>query len=434
MIPASSALAAFTPRRQFPYVHGIYLAVNAIADARVLVDGPNCAFFKAEHVAMTHDFRSTLLDVGGVHRVANPDLHADRMVVEHDAHFGALLARVAGTPGAGVVLVAALPMASITGPDYERLVAAVKDPVAPIVVLPQRSLDRVWLDGYADTLRALAASLDLPGATPDPCKVAIVGHFFDRNEADQTASVAEMRRLVEAVGLAPVSVWLDGGPVASLRRAAEAGVLLALPHGRDAADALAARTGARVVPVDVPFGLAATDAFLRALGAATGREEAAEAAVDAGHALVAPWWEWLIPRRFAFLRFGFAGDPWMMPGFCDLAATLGASVRVLVAYSRRIAAFEPDGAVGSRLPVAPVWEPRLGETAAADLVSGLDLLVANAAFLRETGGRARAVEFGYPSRTHHCCFDAPFLGYRGALAFVDRLSNALGDRPGLADE
>lgn len=423
-------LGAFTRRREFPYVHGIFLAVNAIADARVVVDGPNCAFFKAEHIAGTHDLRSTLLDVGGVHRVANPDLQADSMVVDHDRLFIALLTKVATTPGAGVVLVAALPMASITGPDYDRLAGAIEAPAAPIVVLPQRSLDRVWLDGYADTLLALARSIDLPAVTTDRKKVAVVGHMMDRNEADQTANVVELRRLLAGLDLDVVSVWLDGGPVASLRRVAEAGVIVSLPHGRDAAAVLAGRTGAVRVDAPLPFGLAATDAFVRAVGAATGREAHADSVIDTGHAMVAPWWEWLIPRRFAFRRLGFAGDPHLMAGFCDLAATLGAEVLRLIAYSRPLPDLAGDV---SGLPVKPLWEPRMGEVRGPDLVAGLDLVVGNGAFLREVGGAAKTLEFGYPSPHHHCCFDSPYLGYRGALAFVDRLSDALGDRPGFAD-
>ena len=422
-------LAHFTPRRDFPYVHGIFLAVNAISDARILVDGPNCAFFKAEHIAMTHDMRSTLLDVGGVHRVANPDLCADRMAIDHDERFVALLSRLARTEGTGVILVAALPMASVTGPDYEGLAAQIGESVAPILILPRRSLDRVWLDGYEDTLSALASALPLPEVRSEPNKVALIGHIYDRNEADQKASVTEMRRLLSALGLDVTSVWLDGGNVASLARAAEAGLLLALPHGRAAAQALAQRTGAKVVEVPIPFGLYATDSFVMAAGEAAGREREARAAVEAGHAEVAPWLEWLIPRRFLFKRLGFAGDPWMMPGFVNIADTLGASVSTLVAYCRPLDHFTDE----CPLPVEPLWEPRVGEVPAQDLVRGIDLFVCNSALLREIGGLVRAVEFGYPSYGYHCCFDAPFLGYRGLLAFADRLSNAIGDPPGLLD-
>ena len=55
-------LHEFSPRINFPFMHGLYLGINAVRDAYLLVDGPNCSFFKAEHIHGGHDFNSTLLD------------------------------------------------------------------------------------------------------------------------------------------------------------------------------------------------------------------------------------------------------------------------------------------------------------------------------------------------------------------------------------
>ena len=422
-------LEQFEPRHTFPYLHGVYLAVNAIRDVRLLVDGPNCAFFKAEHVFGSHDIVSTLLDVEGRHRIANTDLDADRMVADHDERFLSVLKRLLEDPERLPVLVGALPMASITGIDYEALVDRVRVPGVPALVLPARSLDRGWLDGYADALAAVARGIELPAVAPDPGKVALVGHFMDRNEGDCRANVAELRRLVEAVGLGVASVWLDGGGWADLAAAASAGVVVALPHAREAARVLAKRTGAPLVEAPVPFGVEATDDFVRAVARASGREAAGEAVVDAGHSRVARAWEWLIPRRFQFRKVAFLGDPLMMPGFCRMVTGLGAEVSLLVACSKAREGFGPGGAEAAHLPVEPRWEPRGAD---GRVCGDVDLVVGNSQALREAGG-VRSVEFGFPSRGHHCFAPAPFLGYEGALFFVDRMSDALGDRMSLPD-
>ena len=240
-------LECFTRRRNFPYLHGVYLATNVIRDAYLVVDGPNCAFFKTEHVFGAHDLRSTLLDVTGRHRILHTELNPDRVIGGHDAEFRRVVGRLLAEAKPGAVLVGALPMASLTGIDYDGLVDGLDDRGVPLVVLPSRSLDRDWIDGFAVTLSRIAERIDLAPGPVDPGKVAIVGHFMDRNEGDGRGNVDELRRLVRGVGLDPVSIWLDGGAWADLARAGEAGIVVSLPHGRAAARVLAERTGRPVL-------------------------------------------------------------------------------------------------------------------------------------------------------------------------------------------
>ena len=422
-----------SPRQCFPYLHGIYLVANAVADLRLLVDGPDCSFFRAQHVFGAHDLRSTLLDVGGVHRVLHTGLHPDTVAGGHDDRLAALVGRALTTPGAALLLVAALPMAAITGVDYEGLVreaaaeAATDGPVAPVMLLPRRSLEADWLDGWADTLAEIAATLPLPPARPREGTVAVVGHLLDRNEEDQRGNARELRRLLTAgLGLEVVSVWLEGGPVSELTRVAEAETVLGLPHAERAAATLAERTGARLVGTELPFGLGATDRFLRAVGDATDRASRAEGFIADQRAEIDRRWEWLVPRRLLHRAVGIEADPYLLPGFCELARLVGMRVGHVVAHGRE----RPELAIPD---VGVRWEPPLGARPGVrtELLPPLDLLITNAlgASRRDADGtRVPTLELGYPSRAYHASFDAPFLGYRGALRFVDRLANALGDR------
>ena len=58
----------FSPRLAYSYMVGVYLAVNAIRDARLVVEGPDCTYMKAQYVQGNHDVLSTLTSVSGYHR------------------------------------------------------------------------------------------------------------------------------------------------------------------------------------------------------------------------------------------------------------------------------------------------------------------------------------------------------------------------------
>jgi nitrogenase molybdenum-iron protein alpha/beta subunit len=52
-----------------------------------------------------------------------------------------------------------------------------------------------------------------------------------------------------------------------------------------------------------------------------------------------------------------------------------------------------------------------------------DLLVTNNTGI--AGSEAAILEFGFPSSFRHALYDRPFLGFSGALAFIDDMANAL---------
>ncbi len=431
-----TTLDDYSERVNFPYMQGLYLATNALRDAYLLVDGPNCTFHKAEHVFGSHDVFSSLLDVGGRHRIAHTDLNVDSVITSHEGQLVALLRAMASSPEPGAVILAALPMAALTGMPYREVAEKVgQETGRRIHVLPDKSLQLDWLDGYADYLACLARDLDWGEPEPGPERVGIVGYFMDRNEGDHTGNLAELRRLVEGLGLEVTSIWLSGQTVADLRAIRRSGHIVSLPHAREAARVVAERLGVGLVVVDEPFGLDATGEFVRRVGRATGRAEAAEGLVRQHLARIAPMWEWLIPRRLTHRNVAYFGDPLLIPGLRQLAALMGFQADRAVACSRRRPLLTADEGVDEDADERSrdvAWEPRTAEL--SGLLSGgrgaVDLYISNFWGIRWAGGcdRGKTLEFGFPSRGYHCCRNEPFLGYEGVLAFVDRMSNALGDR------
>ena len=67
--------------------------------------------------------------------------------------------------------------------------------------LPDSSMRSDWLDGYDETLCALAGTLGPGKGKKVRGTVAVVGNMYDRNEGDHTGNMDELRRLTRALGL-----------------------------------------------------------------------------------------------------------------------------------------------------------------------------------------------------------------------------------------
>lgn len=417
----------FTERQNLPFMVGVYLAVNALADAYLLVDGPDCAHMKTQYVQGNHDWLSTLTDISGFHRVANTALHPFHMARSREDEVVDLLSRIAAHPQAGVALITPMPMAAITGVDYDRLARLAADRAGgrPVVHVPGRSLSADWLGGYGLTLSSLASSpaLDLSGPAPDPARVAIVGYLMDRNEGDHVANLRVLRDLLARLDLELCSTWLGGGTFEELREVKRAGLIVSLPYGRRAARVLGRRLGIEVLETALPFGLDGTARWLRQVAAATGRLDRVEAVIDDELTRVAPPLQWVVPAVLLHRTVAFIGDPHLLEGFLDFTAELGLRHGPMIVTAR--ADHTPD--LAQRLP-SVAFEPtraRFMELLEPLRRDAVDLVVTNSTGCSLMAGSTPVMEFGFPSYFTHALYPRPFLGFEGALAFADSMANAL---------
>ena len=408
------------------YMIGVFLAVNAIRDAYLLVEGPDCIHMKTQFVQGNHDWLSTLTSVSGYHRVANTALHPVQMTASREAELHKFLVRIAERPNINGVLFTSMPMAFITGSDYDRLCLEVAEASGKSIVhIKGKSLSGDWLDGYEESLFSLARQLDLSGGSPDPNKVAVIGNLFDRNEGDHRANVRELRRMISALGLETVSIWLEGGNFADLARVRDAGAILSFPYGRRAAKWAARRTGAQVITCDLPFGLSASERWMRQLGEALGREREAEAFIDRELYEVAPALEWVVPFFFQGRRWGFVGDPHLANRLREIAETVGARLSFAAITNTATHERELEEKLVEQTKVLVYPRQRtLGtfvqETIQAEVVS---LVVTHSDAM--PGSSVATVELGFPSMYTHYLYDRPFLGFRGFLAFIESMVNAI---------
>ncbi len=417
--------ADFTQRVTFTYMIGVYVAVNAISDLYLLVEGPDCSYMKTQYVQGNHDWLSTLTSVSGFHRVANTALHPVHMSGSREEGVQDALLRIAKNPSVPAVALTSMPMAFITGADYERLTRLVREETGKTAIhIPGKSLAGDWLDGYAETLRSLATQIDLGAGRRDDRKVGIVGYLFDRNEEDHAGNLRELRRVFAALDLELVSVWLDGGRFADLAAIRDAGTILSFPYGKKAAKRVARRTGARLVEMPLPFGLEASERFVRKLGELSGRERLAESFVDRELSRVVPKLEWLVPFLFQNRRAAFLGEPHVLPGLSEMLSMLGTELVYAVITNRPLHARGLEEALpDTRLLVYPQMKEMMRFVTRQALDQELHLVVTNNVGI--TGAQGAILEFGFPSAFRHALYDRPFLCFGGALAFIDSMANAL---------
>ncbi|MBN2498780.1 MAG: hypothetical protein JXR96_29585 [Deltaproteobacteria bacterium] len=406
------------------YLTGVQLAINAIADAYLVVDGPNCAIFRCSQIQGNHDWHSTLLSADGQHRVADTDATPDRIAAGDDRLLRERLKRIADLPACGVLLLVAMSPVAVTGRQHDRILAdlGLGDRV---IHIPSGSLDGDHLDGYARTLASLAAGLPLAASGPEPAKVAMVGHLHDRNEADRHADAAQIRHLLEGCGLELISCWLDGSGAASLCRISEAGLIVSLPYAREAARILAGRTGAELVECGLPIGLEGTSRFIREIAKCTGREAQAEAFISSELDRIVPRLEWVLLHRLQGKRLAVIADCHLACALAEACQELGCRVLLRCDWSSP-SHIEPREHTGPGTRVEG-FDPGLGGVLAGLASEGLDLLLTNAHALITAGlpGGVAEVEIGFPSYHHHALFERPLLGYDGAAGLAERLINAL---------
>jgi nitrogenase molybdenum-iron protein alpha/beta subunit len=429
------------------FLTGVYLAVNAISDAYLVVDGPNCAFFRIPQIQPNHDWLSDLARSSGVHRVVDTDATPSRVAQGNPAILLERLAQTDRLEDCAAILITPMSHVAITGRQYAPLIESLDPPVHhPVIQVASGSLSGDWLDGYANTLAALARDLpldDAQGSAPTPVppagagRVALVGHLLHRLEADATADLDELQRMITGLDLEVVSAWPAGGAIAGLAAASRADTVVSLPYAREAGRVLAARIGATLVELDLPLGLDGTSRFLRRLGEATDRSAQAETFLEAELRRVVPRLEWVLAHELLGRRVLTAGDPHLVAGLRPALTELGCTVERELIFARSEHGATPpipstpQTMHGPALPlhhVAPNIQHLTQANDGRQLARGIDLgVVCSLAvdLLQDRARRIPFVEVGYPSYYSHALYPQPVLGFDGTLCLVSRLVSAL---------
>lgn len=416
-------------------IDGLLTLVNAVPDVGMIIDCADCGQEKFAKIGLQHDLMSSLTDYTSGHRVRFSDLRSHDMVFGTESKVAEAARALVRERRSGLVLLAPSSVALLLATDLKAIAADLEEELGvPVAAVSARPLSGDYLEGYEVGLEALANKVGLEEQADGGRQVGIVGYVFERFEEDQLANVGELRRLLRGLEREVPAVWLDGAPTHELGSVGRAGTLLSMPGGRRAAATIARRSGARVVECGLPIGLDGTARWLMGVGEALGSADVASRFIDGELSLIVPRIERAVRRDLLGRSVVVAGGPHYVADLAEFLAELGLVVRLVLLQSRS----EADGdAIGERLrrggqdpqllvdPTVPLVEDALAELAKA---APIDVVVGSGS-ARDAAKPLRIpyVEISYPCYVRHALFEAPWLGFRGALWLTDAIAGRLSE-------
>jgi len=430
MPPSFDATLRLSPT----FMDGVFLSAAAIPDAALLYVGSTCIKEHFNHSLLLADWGQDLVSEGRDGRLllTFSDKTVAPMGVGHQ--IDAVVRRMLQSRRPSLLMLAELSRVTLAGEDLGVLAESVAAGTGlTTIALTSRLLVRDWQTAFRRVLEGLVETLP-PEAFeggPLPGTAAVIGHLFERNEADGLADIEELRSLVRMAGLEPLSIWLSREPLPALQRAARASVLAALPQGREAARRIAQRSGAAVVDLDLPVGLRGAEDFVSRLAEAGGDPARARESFLEGLRPLLPRLDRAVSRRLAGRRVALAALPDWLPGIERMfREDFGLDVAVAVRRCRLPDPGNETAGVSQDLlrdhdPSVASWNAlvqRAMEQGRLDLVVGSSW-ERNA--LEEALRQAPFLEFGYPCLAWHDLVGLPALGLRGVVAWAHRLCSAI---------
>ncbi len=412
----------FTIRFNFaaPYLDGVYLAVNAVPDAYLVYDAHDCGYYKAEKIAGNHDLFSSLLRWDQANRVMRTNVEMSDYIMGGDDKLSKKLLQVGRRHGPRIIFVARHSTVVAAGHDARPVMRDLQKKLKiPLVLIPDGVSERGFVTGYLDALQGLLDQLawkSRPAKTP---RVALTGYFFGRNEGDHLGNVAELKRLLAAIGARTSAVLLDGSPFAKFQRLPAPDLVVDLAGGWEGGRQLARRYGAGYLDCGLPVGLEGTAAWIRRIAEALGLAERAEKFIDRELSGLVPRLHWLLPRFFQGRSALVFADRLQLGPLARFLEELGMLITAVGCTSAG-SGQEPWPQVPLQIPALRDFLSEAGDDGRADLIVGNSVIRQVARDFR-----IPVVELGYPANFHHFLHPAPFLGYAGVRVLVERMINAI---------
>lgn len=405
---------------------GVYLATHAIHDGLCMCHASVGCKVKTQHHLVGHD------GVRDAHvRMRYSQFIDEDLIQGSTAQLEEEIVAWSARQHPGVVVLDASTPISLQGQGMAGVIQRMEAATgADVVFVDARNYDADLYAGYSRTIGTLIERQRWTERRVRPDEVSIVGHVFDRYEPDQIANVAELRRLLGALGLKAPAVFLAGEPYARLGEVVHARTHVVLPYARAEVRALH-KLGQSTVATGLPLGLSGTKAWLRAVAAAVDAGARAEAFIEHEAARLKPLYE-LARRQLERKRFAVFADA---PRAAGIIATLREVGMVPACIG--VLHKSPGGAADVRrslqewhgvdLPADVRWleDPTPAAVAAVDLAD-CDLAIGTT-IEREALARAGKpwVEMGFPSELRHFLYPAPTLGFQGALRVLEQAMGAL---------
>jgi nitrogenase molybdenum-iron protein alpha/beta subunit len=401
-----------------PYLDGVYLLTNAVPDAYLIYDAHDCGYYKAEKIAANHDLFSDLMRWDQSNRIIRTNLDQPDYIMGGADKLSKKLLQVSERNQPQLVLVARSNVVITAGFDAKPVIRDLKKKIkAPVVLIPDRNIEKDFLAGYLDALDGLLTNLPVNRGAKAKKKLALVGYLYDRNEGDHQGNINELSRMLKGIGVGPSQILLDGTPFAKLRRSPSPTAVVDLAAGWNGARKYARRCKAKYLSAPLPVGLNGTREWLVSVAKLMGTTKRSKTFIERELSNLAKQLKWLLPRFFFGKHaLAFADSQLLVP-----------LVRFLEELGLTITAVGSTTASETGYPKAPSEMTALREFLGEMKREGrADLIIGNSIIHQQASSLSIPfVELGYPSNYHHTLHPAPYLGFKGTQVLVERMINAM---------
>jgi len=398
---------------------GACMAGLAVSDAVAVLHGGAGCEVKLHTLLHRHD------PSGAVHRrFVCTKIDEAGLVLDPGETLVAAVRDAVERTNAGLAVVTAASFVEAAGIDHEHVQAELRRAVAvPAVYVVAPDFAGDLFDGYGRALAAIARRFaDRVEPGPDRAgRVNLLGYLLDRPFGEHEGNVAELERLLRAIGLDLNVVLLNGSPASRLRALGDAEVNIVLPGGGAAAGELAAALDQRRVDTELPMGLEGTAAWLTAVARATGRDNRAAPVIERESARVRAALrqaaEPLVGRRVALFSDGAK-----VHGLLHLCRDLRLVPKLAGVLDARVSLVGHADWSGLELLEDPSLQVAHERLAAAAKHREIDLVIGTAhqaAMAWRLG--IPALEFGFPCHGYRALVRSPYVGFDGVLLMAMRV-------------
>lgn len=245
-----------------PFLVWVMMWVNAIKDAALYVDWPDCIFYKSDMIFKTHDIFSKLKEPSIDTKLYFSGVMPNKMVRWYDDKIKKKLSFIDENPKFNLWVVTCMPVTWLLAVQYDNIYSDFKK---DFIFVPSFT-DKFRLDWYSIFLKELSKKIDLDTTREKQEKhISIIWFLFDRNEWDTFWNIEEIKRILSLLWIFVDCIWLEWENYSDLKKVENSELLVSLPNWELASKILSKRLNIESISVDIPFWLEWTINFLNVI-------------------------------------------------------------------------------------------------------------------------------------------------------------------------
>lgn len=253
------------------YLVWIMLWVNWIKNSSLLIDWPNCVFFKSDIIFWNHDLFSDLKDTLNWHKLFFTWITVNNVISWHEAIVTRKIEEVFLNKNTEIAFLVPMPMSNVLGIQYDSLISPDKK-----ISFIKWSINKDWIDWYENLLTAIVDFIDFSKKNVKKWTVSIVWHLFDRHEWDNYGNIEEIKRLLKWIWLTVNTIWLNWEWIDDLSQIVNSEYIISFPYARKTAKIIAEKLDIPLIETEIPFSIESTITFLRNIAEKTNKTNISE--------------------------------------------------------------------------------------------------------------------------------------------------------------